>query len=150
MLHHNEREIRHVTNRNQHRSSVRMNMHPQTASIGYDYQANMNGKTFKKLSFSLSILICFEKRVYSCGVSFDSDLKDKREQSGYCFGVLIVLSYFLVIITFPLSLCFCLKVCFTVCTQTSLDFGNTCLGCTRIRTSCYFPSWPYLRQRCTR
>ncbi|CAF4477508.1 unnamed protein product, partial [Rotaria sp. Silwood2] len=38
------------------------------------------------------------------------DLKDKREQSGYCFGVLIVLSYVLVIVTFPLSLCFCLKV----------------------------------------
>ncbi|CAF0797926.1 unnamed protein product [Rotaria sordida] len=38
------------------------------------------------------------------------DLKYTREQSGYCFGVLIVLSYFLVIVTFPLSLCFCLKV----------------------------------------
>ncbi|CAF4273922.1 unnamed protein product [Rotaria sp. Silwood2] len=38
------------------------------------------------------------------------DLKDSREQSGYFFGVLILLSYFLVIITFPLSLCFCLKV----------------------------------------
>lgn len=38
------------------------------------------------------------------------DLKDKREQSGYAFGVLIILSYVLVIVTFPLSLCFCLKV----------------------------------------
>ncbi|CAF1323824.1 unnamed protein product [Rotaria sp. Silwood1] len=38
------------------------------------------------------------------------DLKDKREQSGYCFDVLVVLSYFLVVITFPLSLCFCIKV----------------------------------------
>jgi hypothetical protein len=38
------------------------------------------------------------------------DLKDKGEQSGYFFGVLIVLSYVLVIVTFPLSLCFCLKV----------------------------------------
>ena len=41
---------------------------------------------------------------------FLPDLKDKREQPGYCFGVLIVLSYFLVVVTFPLSLCFCLKV----------------------------------------
>ena len=39
------------------------------------------------------------------------DLKEKREQSGYAFGVLIILSYVLVIVTFPLSLCFCLKVC---------------------------------------
>jgi len=38
------------------------------------------------------------------------DLKDKREQSGYCFAILIVLSYVLVVFTFPLSLCFCLKV----------------------------------------
>jgi hypothetical protein len=38
------------------------------------------------------------------------DLKDKREPSGYFFGILIVLSYILVILTFPLSLCFCLKV----------------------------------------
>ena len=38
------------------------------------------------------------------------DLKDKREQSSYFFGILIVLSYILVILTFPLSLCVCLKV----------------------------------------
>ena len=38
------------------------------------------------------------------------DLQDKSERPGYCFGVLIVLSYVLAIITFPLSLCFCLKV----------------------------------------
>ncbi|CAF0771074.1 unnamed protein product [Didymodactylos carnosus] len=38
------------------------------------------------------------------------DLKDRREQSGYCFHVLIILSYVLVVITFPLSLCFCMKV----------------------------------------
>ncbi|CAF0757639.1 unnamed protein product [Adineta ricciae] len=38
------------------------------------------------------------------------DLKDKAEQSGYFFSILIVLSYALVVITFPLSLCFCLKV----------------------------------------
>ncbi len=43
-------------------------------------------------------------------VFFLLDLKDKREQSGYCFGILIVLSYVLVVFTFPLSLCFCLKV----------------------------------------
>lgn len=38
------------------------------------------------------------------------DLKDKRERSGYCYGVLIILSYVLIIVTFPFSLCFCLKV----------------------------------------
>ncbi|CAF0856289.1 unnamed protein product [Rotaria sordida] len=38
------------------------------------------------------------------------DLQDKHEQSGYFFGILVLLSYFIVIITFPLSLCFCLKV----------------------------------------
>lgn len=38
------------------------------------------------------------------------DLKDKREHPSYFFGALIVLSYFLVVLTFPLSLCFCLKV----------------------------------------
>jgi len=38
------------------------------------------------------------------------DLKDKGEETGYFFGVLIVLSYVLVVVTFPLSLCFCLKV----------------------------------------
>jgi erythrocyte band 7 integral membrane protein len=43
-------------------------------------------------------------------VFFLLDLKDKREQSGYCFAILIVLSYVLVVFTFPLSLCFCLKV----------------------------------------
>ncbi|CAF1399263.1 unnamed protein product [Adineta ricciae] len=42
--------------------------------------------------------------------SYGRDLKDKAEQSGYFFSVLIVLSYALVVITFPLSLCFCLKV----------------------------------------
>jgi hypothetical protein len=49
-----------------------------------------------------------KKRHVKC-VTF-LDLKDKGEQSGYCFGVLIVLSYVLVVVTFPLSLCFCLKV----------------------------------------
>jgi erythrocyte band 7 integral membrane protein len=39
------------------------------------------------------------------------DLKDNREQSGYVFSALIILSYVLVVLTFPLSLCFCLKVC---------------------------------------
>lgn len=38
------------------------------------------------------------------------DLKEKREQSGYAFDILIILSYVLVVVTFPLSLCFCLKV----------------------------------------
>ncbi|CAF3419570.1 unnamed protein product [Rotaria socialis] len=38
------------------------------------------------------------------------DLKDSREESGYIFCFLIILSYILVVITFPLSLCFCLKV----------------------------------------
>lgn len=38
------------------------------------------------------------------------DLKTKSEQYGYFFSVLIVLSYFLVVVTFPLSLCFCIKV----------------------------------------
>ncbi|CAF1398551.1 unnamed protein product [Adineta ricciae] len=42
--------------------------------------------------------------------SYGRDLKDKAEQSGYFFSILIVLSYALVVITFPLSLCFCLKV----------------------------------------
>lgn len=42
------------------------------------------------------------------------DLKDKREQSTYFFGALIILSYLLVILTFPLSLCFCLKVSKTI------------------------------------
>ncbi|CAF1187506.1 unnamed protein product [Adineta steineri] len=42
--------------------------------------------------------------------SLGYDLKSKTEQSGYFFGILIVLSYILVIVTFPLSLCFCLKV----------------------------------------
>ena len=39
------------------------------------------------------------------------ELKEKQEQPTYFFGALIVLSYLLVILTFPLSLCFCLKVC---------------------------------------
>lgn len=38
------------------------------------------------------------------------ELPEKREQTGYAFGVLVILSYVLVIVTFPLSLCFCLKV----------------------------------------
>ena len=38
------------------------------------------------------------------------ELEEKREQTGYAFGILIILSYVLVIVTFPLSLCFCLKV----------------------------------------
>lgn len=42
------------------------------------------------------------------------DLKDKHEQSTYFFGALIFLSYLLVILTFPLSLCFCLKVSETI------------------------------------
>ncbi|CAF1638921.1 unnamed protein product, partial [Didymodactylos carnosus] len=37
-------------------------------------------------------------------------LKDRREQSGYCFHGLVILSYVLVVITFPLSLCFCMKI----------------------------------------
>ena len=45
MLHHNEQEVRYTTNRSRQRSLERMQMHPQTASIGYDYQAYTNGKT---------------------------------------------------------------------------------------------------------
>jgi hypothetical protein len=48
------------------------------------------------------------------GVTF-LDLREKREQSNYFFGILIVLSYILAVITFPLSLCFCLKVCILIC-----------------------------------
>lgn len=50
------------------------------------------------------------KKKCFCFAFFFKDLKEKREQAGYFFGILIVLSYFLVVVTFPLSLCFCLKV----------------------------------------
>ncbi|CAF3881667.1 unnamed protein product [Rotaria magnacalcarata] len=45
---------------------------------------------------------------HSCSGGYD--LKDTREESSYIFSFLIILSYMLVVITFPLSLCFCLKV----------------------------------------
>jgi hypothetical protein len=53
-----------------------------------------------------------KRRQVKC-VSF-LDLKDHREQSSYFFSILIVFSYILVVVTFPLSLCFCLKVCIII------------------------------------
>jgi type IV secretory pathway TrbL component len=50
------------------------------------------------------------------------DLKDKREQSNYFFGGLIILSYVLVIVTFPLSLCFCLKVRIFISINTKIKY----------------------------
>lgn len=66
------------------------------------------------------------------------DLKDKQEQSGYLLGALVFLSYFLVIITFPLSLCFCLKVCiykhrYNILSRIKNFFHlKSIIGCTRI------------------
>ncbi|CAF4305411.1 unnamed protein product [Rotaria socialis] len=76
----NHQDCQYLTNRSQHLSTSRINIDRQALSIN-------------------------QRR---CSETYD--LKDKREQSGYCFGILIILSYLLVIVTFPLSLCFCLKV----------------------------------------
>ncbi|CAF3785368.1 unnamed protein product [Rotaria magnacalcarata] len=76
----NRQDCQYLTNRSQNLSTSRINIDRQALSIS-------------------------QRR---CSETYD--LKDKREQSGYCFGILIILSYLLVIVTFPLSLCFCLKV----------------------------------------
>lgn len=78
-------------------------------------------------------------------LSFALDLKDKRERSGYCYGVLIVLSYLLIIVTFPFSLCFCLKVGDSVYFLLSF-LSLKRIGCTRVWKSSYLPTRPYSSQ----
>ncbi|CAF1409504.1 unnamed protein product [Adineta steineri] len=73
-------DVQYTANRNQQPLESSMNLSQRPTAMGYHYSGESH------------------------------DLKDKREESGYCFGILIVLSYFLVVITFPLSLCVCLKV----------------------------------------
>ena len=84
------------------------------------------------------------------------ELKDKREHPSYFFGALIVLSYFLVVLTFPLSLCFCLKVsetifrlafCFWYIHKEEQNEILLCFqGCAGIRTRSYLSIGTNLNQ----
>lgn len=105
--------------------------------LSMEHQPHHHHQQFSKIfgkSFNCCFTFKFSKVIMNknqCCPFFCLDLKDKREQSGYCFAVLIVLSYVLVVVTFPLSLCFCLKVCILFIYR-HLVFNLSTIGCPRI------------------
>ena len=79
-----------------------------------------------------------------CCVYLDND--DPRQSSyegiGACGYILVGLSYFLVVISFPFSLCICIKVCLlTWNDQFFFTSFFSHIGCSRIWTSSYSSSW---------
>lgn len=56
-----------------------------------------------------------------------------------CSWILIGLSYLLMIVTLPFSLCFCIKVYISIWKY--IYSIAVCIDCSRIWTSCYSSSW---------
>ena len=68
-----------------------------------------------------------------------------EDQAGLCAHIITTFSFFLFLVTIPVSLCMCVKV---ICIISGQQFNICTQGCSRIWESSYIQTWKIKSWRC--